>query len=220
MSVDEPYKIEWVHCNRCLRKTQHDVLVIRTHDESADVNSTEFTYVSDYKIIHTVLECRGCGSVTLRRYVYCEDTCDGTEDFYPPQVSRQAPRWRFDLPPDFRELMNEIYTALHSNSRRLALMGARALIDLFMNETIGDVGGFELKLKQLVDDGHLSEANKKLLGPVLDAGHAAIHRAYNPTRDDIILVIDIVELLLLPLAKKDDVDALKTNTPTRTTKKP
>jgi hypothetical protein len=52
--------------------------------------------------------------------------------------------------------MDETYAALHANSKRLALMGARALVDLFMNATIGDIGGFQRKLQKLVEEGYLS----------------------------------------------------------------
>ena len=31
-------------------------------------------------------------------------------------------------------------------------MGTRSLVDVFMNERLGDIGGFEQKLKALVDE--------------------------------------------------------------------
>jgi hypothetical protein len=102
------------------------------------------------------------------------------------------PKWILDLPDEFKSLIKEIYAALHANSKCLALMGTRALVDLFMNTTIGDIGGFQKKLEKLVEDGYLSKKNKEILEPALDAGHAATHRAHNPTAEDVNLVFDIV----------------------------
>jgi hypothetical protein len=90
-------------------------------------------------------------------------------EYYPPPISRQIPRWCYDLPVEFPSLIQETYAALHANSKRLALMGARALVDLFINATIGDIGGFQKKLERLVETGYLSRKNMEILEPALDA---------------------------------------------------
>jgi hypothetical protein len=169
----------------------------------------------DIEITYTMLECRGCGAVTLRRHVVSHDIDMEYTDYYPPPVSRQAPRWQYDLPSEFRSLLGETYTALHANSKRLVLMGGRALVDLFMNVSIGDVGGFQQKLDKLVTEGHLSQKNKEILKAALDAGHAAAHRAHNPTVDDVTLVLDIVENLIQPLALKKKAEEMRKRTPKR-----
>jgi Domain of unknown function (DUF4145) len=179
----------------------------RVLNESLDDCYWENTYA--------MLECRGCGSVTLRHHIVCLE--EGVDDikYYPPPISRQMPRWRYDLPSEFQSLMDETYAALHANSKRLALMGARALVDLFMNATIGDIGGFQKKLQKLVETGYLSRKNMEILEPALDAGHAATHRAHNPTADDVTVVFDIVENLIQSLALKPKAEELKKRTPIR-----
>jgi Domain of unknown function (DUF4145) len=174
----------------------------------------------DFETTYTVLECRGCEAVTLRRRLISHDIDVAETDYYPPPISRQAPRWRYDLPRDFRSLLDETYTALHANSRRLVLMGARALVDLFMNASIGDIGGFQKKLAKLVDEGYLSRKNMEILEAALDAGHAAAHRGHDPTTEDVTLVLDIVENLLQPLALKDKADELRKRTPKREAQQP
>jgi hypothetical protein len=94
-------------------------------------------------------------------------------------------------------------------------MGARALVDLFMNSTIGDIGGFQQKLQKLVNDGYVSSKNMEILEPVLDAGHAATHRAHTPTAEDVGLVFDIVENLIQTLAFKEKIEDLKKHIPKR-----
>ncbi len=167
---------------------------------------------------YTMLECRGCGAVTLsRRVTYWGEAAE--PEYYPPPVSRQIPRWQGELQEEFQGLMSEIYTALHANSKRLALMGTRALVDLFMNTTIGDIGGFGQKLDKLVTDGYLSARNKEVLDAALEAGHAAAHRGHEPTTEDVNLVFDIVENLVQSLVLKNKVGELRKHTPKRSSTK-
>ena len=94
-------------------------------------------------------------------------------------------------------------------------MGARAIVDQFMNVMIGDIGGFKAKLQKLVDDGYISKKNRETLEAALDAGHAATHRSHDPSPDDLTLVLDIVENLIQPLALEKKIETLKKNTPKR-----
>jgi hypothetical protein len=95
-----------------------------------------------------------------------------------------------------KELLNEIYVALYSDSRRLAMMGARTLVDMLMLEEVGDSGTFEGRLRALHQKGVISEKNREVLSAALDAGSAAAHRGYKPGRGEIETVLDIVENVL------------------------
>jgi len=89
-----------------------------------------------------------------------------------------------------------MYTALHNDGRRLALMGARTLVDMLMLKEIGDVGSFEKKLKELETRGVISARGREFLSVALDFCNAAAHRGYKPAPDDLDAVMDIVENLL------------------------
>lgn len=119
---------------------------------------------------------------------------------YPPRVSRALPSWRFEIPVEIGTLLNEIYAALHADSSRLAMMGARTAVDMYMNLVVGDVGGFAKKLDRLVADGHLSAIDKGTLEAALEAGHAAAHRGHCPSSTEVNQVMDIVENLLQKFA--------------------
>lgn len=95
-----------------------------------------------------------------------------------------------------KEIVGEIYAALHSGSRRLALVGTRTLVDMLLLEEVGDVGTFDQKLKALRDKGAISERNREVLSTVLNAGSAAAHRGYKPAREDLEVVMDVVENVL------------------------
>lgn len=203
----------WSFCNRCSRQTKHDILKSKTESHS---DSNDEGYAWDWSKTSRLIECRGCEDVTLRiDWWHSEyDTSDDT-DFYPPRISRQAPKWQRYLPRDWQGLMREIYAALHANSRRLAMMGARTMVDMYMTDTIGDNGGFVKKLNKLVTDGHLSKKDRDVLEAALEAGHAAAHRGHSPSSDDINHVMDIVENLLQKTTLHHSADALKKGTPPR-----
>ncbi|WP_447733569.1 DUF4145 domain-containing protein [Pseudomonas shirazensis] len=116
---------------------------------------------------------------------------------------------------EWQSLLSEIYTALHADSRRLAMMGARALVDMYMNDAVGDIGGFDRKLAQLVTAGLLGDQDKKILIAALEAGHAAAHRGYLPEADQVSHVMDIVENLLQKHTLTSSAEALNRHTPSR-----
>ncbi len=126
------------------------------------------------------------------------------------------PKWHDELPKEWSELLKEVYMALHADSRRLALMGARALVDLFMNEQLGDIAGFSQKIKKLEADGLISKPNKAVLEAALEVGHAATHRGHKARATEVDQVIDIVENLLQNHVLAAAADNLKSKTPKRT----
>ena len=95
------------------------------------------------------------------------------------------------------------------------MMGARALVDVYMNDTISDVGGFEQKLKALVSQGHISSEDKNILSAALEAGHAAAHRGHVASESEVNHVMDIVESLLQKHALKISAAELKKGIPAR-----
>lgn len=111
--------------------------------------------------------------------------------------------------------MREIYNALHANSRRLAVMGARTLIDLYLTGAVGNHGSFEQRLASLVEAGRISVDDKDVLRAALEAGHAAAHRGHNPNTSELNSVMDIVEHLLHGFVLKQSAATLHKATPPR-----
>jgi len=112
-------------------------------------------------------------------------------------------------------LFKEVYAALDADSRRLAVMGARALLDIFIVEHVADIGTFAQKLDALEEKGLVGKRDREVLEAALEVGNAAAHRAHNPTQQDVNHVMDIVESvfarsLLVPAA-----ESLRKATPPR-----
>lgn len=205
------------HCNECLQKTNHFVLAERINSgyESADPSDPQCHHEISWKTIYKMLECCGCENVSLQRCFYFSEYDEVEEECYPPQISRRLPKWHDELPDDWQELLQEVYLALHADSRRLVLMGARTLIDLYMNEQLGDVGGFAQKIKRLESEGLISKPNKGVLEIALEVGHAAAHRGHKARANEVNQVIDIVENLLQNHVLAATAENLKSKTPQR-----
>lgn len=207
-------KTERIHCNQCGQKTKHLLIASRTQSGSEPYDDE---YDITWETIYDLFECRGCDEVTLRRRVYFSEWEQGAVEttFYPPRVARRLPPWKDALPTDIRSLMEEVYTALQADSRGLAMMGARALIDMVVLKEVEDVGTFEQKLKALQAAGFLSKTNGELLSAALDVGNAASHRGYRPEPEHVRHVVDIVEHLLQATLLREVVKDLKDATPKR-----
>lgn len=207
-----PKALLWSYCNKCSGITKHDCLSKKeeTHDESS--GSYDYSWGKTSRFI----ECRGCEEVTLRvDWWHSERDLSEQTNYYPPRISRKAPAWHSHLPQHWQSLLSEIYAALHADSRTLAMMGVRTIIDIYMNETVGDTGGFDQKLNELVSRGHLSKDDRGVLDSALQAGHAAAHRGHHPSAEEISHATDIVENLLQKKALQNSAAVLKKRTPTR-----
>lgn len=206
-------------CNRCQGETRHKELKQVVRDHERDDNWGHHTEWSE---TFRMLECCGCGSIQMRvEYWHSDIPLDDSDyDYYPPRISRRIPEWSRELPDDWAALMQEVYGALASDSRRLAVMGARTLIDLYLAETAGDHGTFASRLDRLVQDGYLAKNAKDTLEAALEAGNAAAHRGHTPNSNDLGLVMDIVENLLHAHVLKIKAAKLKARTPPRSPKSP
>jgi hypothetical protein len=212
---------ERVFCNGCHKDTLHDLLkqVSDTVSDDLDVGGGEVHTIWE-ETTNQMFECRGCKSVVLRRTWNFSEYDDTDVRYFPPPVARLKPKWFGELPPDLQQLLSEIYRSLDSDTRALPMMGARAVLDRVIVDTIGDVGSFEQKLKKLEAERHISAKGREILDVALDAGNAAAHRGYTPTVKNVHSVMDIVENLVhstyvLEAAAKE----IKKDTPPRPPKK-
>lgn len=202
-----------VHCNRCGHETKHAILATHQTEGSAEVEGVGHIWWTDS---YEFLECGGCEAVTLRNSHWFSDTDETTVHHYPPRASRSLPRWKSKLPWQISSLLGEAYLALHADSRRLAVMGARAILDMLFLDTIGDKGTFKDKLKALESQGFVGSKNREYLEAALDAGSAAMHRGHVPSAEAVGHVMDIVENLLQAVyVLRPAASALKTGTPPR-----
>ncbi|MCG2723006.1 MAG: DUF4145 domain-containing protein [Thermodesulfovibrionales bacterium] len=214
------------HCNRCQGERNQEVL----HSEEF---SWEEKLDDGYPIsgtdIYEMLKCCGCDSIILRHTEWFSGNMDSEGKlypvfhFYPPAISRPEPPWLHELNTILDEekefiydLMKEIYSSLHNNSRRVATMGIRALLEHIMINKVGDRGSFSKNIDALGAEGLISLSQEELLKTILEAGHATIHRAYSPTTEDLHTCMDIAESIVASIyIHPDKANKLKKKIPKR-----
>jgi hypothetical protein len=208
-------------CRLCLRETKHFVVATRITESSEELDDGFRVTCRD---TYELLECCGCESGALRHTSWFSGSGETDVFYYPPPVARAKPRWLIYVGPltgPLQGLMEEIYAALHAGSRRLALMGARTVIDLVLSDKIGDGGTFGARLEMLEATGFVSRQSREILAAALDAGSAAAHRGFSPTQEDMMRVMDIVENILQALyVLGSDAAELRNATPPRSARGP
>jgi hypothetical protein len=181
------HDITQAHCSRCGHSTHHDILGV-DHRE----------YEGGTYDLYEMLRCRGCNEVTMRRTSLWIEDEPPFVFYYPPVIARRAPDWMIasSVPAPIRALMRETYTSVENNSRRLVAMGIRAAIENVMIEKVGDQQSFKSLVDAFQKAGYLSVRQAMALDTILEAGHATIHRGWEPTNQDIATLLDIAETII------------------------
>lgn len=182
-------------CNTCGGVTKHTALAARTRVELVgDEDDPDSFPVEENR--YTMLECCGCESICLRFDNTFLPTKETESRYYPPRVFRRLPPWLNELPKPMASVVREVYRALADDSRTLAAMGARTVVDMVILDKVGDRGTFGQKLESLEERGLIGRLHREQLDAALDAGSAAAHRGFAPSVTTLGQLMDIVENLL------------------------
>jgi hypothetical protein len=200
MQLDQQRKS---YCNRCGEITHHDLLAFEHQQSSGGPDEMRWDDRFEF------LRCRGCHSVSMLNTFRGEDSDDEeVVTRFPPAIARREPRWMTELHFatgifDFNEnrstvhvLLQEIYIALQNNTRSLAGMGIRALLDRVIVDKVGDKGSFAANVGAFKEAGYLSSHQQRILTTIIDAGHATTHRGWRPSIDDLNTLLDVAESIV------------------------
>ena len=226
MPIPSETKETRAHCNTCGGERNHKVLCL---EESSWNDEENRCWGNDE---YEMLKCCGCGSIKLRNREFTSYVYDENGDlvphvsYYPPPVFRPRPKWFFDLmlevglgDGNIHDLLGEIYVALHNDQRALAAMGIRALLENVMIEKIGDQRSFGANLREFEANGYVSRIQRERLETIFEAGHAAMHRLYKPSKEDLVTLVDIAESIVESIyIHGSKVERLKKAIPPRTGK--
>lgn len=165
---------------------------------------TKTTDVEEARVIQNAIRTSGS----------CPDYSTKRSSF--PAFDKTAfPAWTQDLEEADMCLFWEVYTAMAQGLCTIAMMGVRAIVDRYANKVVGDIGGFEKKLKRLLELRLINEAQFDQLRIVVDAGNAASHRGISYTRDHVRASLDVIESILVRERFGDAVEKLRHATPSR-----
>lgn len=198
-------------CNGCRRATSHEIVAERGRGKIITLGPPNFR---SFEKISEMLECRGCGLVALKHTV-TDDTGVVIVLYDPPRNSRRSPKWRTQLPLETFLLLGEVDQAIQYECYRIATMGLRAVLDIYMTEKVGDVGGFKAKLKALQEAGFLALQHREIIEAALEVGDASAHRGHQPTPEAVNAVLDIVENVLHADVLKAASSDLRKSAPSR-----
>ena len=202
-----------VHCNRCHAETHHALCgECKTTDQCFDEASrTQIDFAETYSL----LQCQVCGQGRLQVVKWNSENDHSPPNLFPPSEFHRPPEWLNDLEQMQRFLLKEIYAALDVGLYAVALMGVRAVLDVWVSNQTSGGSNFPKKLEPLVIVGTLSMRQAEILRAVFDAGSAASHRGYAPSKPDALAAMEAVENLLQQHVLVPKICAMKDNTPQR-----
>jgi hypothetical protein len=182
------------HCNVCGGERNHEIL----HSERTSWSDDDAGI--DGSDTYETLKCCGCDAIKLRHRSWFSEDGDERTHYFPPAIFRRQPSWFdslwADLQPEDKfveDLLKEIYVAVQNNAPSLATMVIRALLERTMVSRAGDKGSFNKNIAEFEHLGHVSKMQRQRLEAILEAGHAAMHRAYKPRANDVVTLLDITE---------------------------
>lgn len=164
----------------------------------------------DWGTQYRLLQCQGCDTVFFQSKSWDSENLDYsynskgetvitaiyTFDTY-PELKEHRPQWIEEVGGvDYQlyQILNEMYQAYYKESYILASIGLRTAFDRTSEilKILPDLP-LETKVKKLAEGGFIGETEKSQLMIVTEAGNAAVHRAWSPTKSEFKSLLAITE---------------------------
>ncbi len=165
-------------------------------DQKDALSDSAFTVMN---IQEQVFQCAGCERIHVfytEKIVNSDPNYKPNEYQLPKALKRRQPTWFKDTNLDYFELLGEIYSNYNSNNLISFSICCRTLLDSILTSTLGDIGGFDKKLKEYKNKGSINGSQHSVLKFLVESGNASAHRAYKPSMEAAENLIDIVEQIL------------------------
>jgi hypothetical protein len=194
------------HCNKCGGPREHKILHEHKASGTEEI-SEDFSFY--WNETYRLLQCAGCETISMREDASNSENTDEegrpliTTKFLPPRIFRPKPKWMEEMeyvsecPEQIQSLLNETYICLQNDCCSTAAMCVRAILEGVMIDKIGDQRNFTANINEFEKQGYISKRQQEIIEPVLEAGHASIHRGFVPKADQIITLVDVVESIVL-----------------------
>jgi hypothetical protein len=122
-----------------------------------------------------------------------------TTTYFPPRTFRELPEWirgavfHQVCPAEINSLMKELYVCLQNGCCGSSAMLTRAVFEHMMIHKTGNQGTFRKNLDAFEHGGFIGKKQREIVESMLEAGHASMHRAFIPKKEDIVTLVDILE---------------------------
>jgi Domain of unknown function (DUF4145) len=190
------------YCHRCGGDRTHEIL--RSHNEQRSFLDGPSGEIITFDEISQLLKCKGCGFVSMRKGQWSSEMDQDDHPawrYFPPQYSKPLPQWLKDLQEQgnltlVQRCFIECYDAFYANAVWLACVGARSVLEQVMIAKANDQGSFPKNLKAFKDGGHISDQDENRLKILVEAGHASTHRSFDPKKEEVSTILDVLSNLL------------------------
>lgn len=188
------------YCSVCKRITHHNVLGEKS--VSADSND-DFWWHQTYRIV----QCCGCDNVSFNLESLDESMVrydhEGTEELYSEYTSfpisegdARPIEYTWNFPSTIYSIYYETLTALNKKCFSLAAAGFRMIIEAICKDKQIRFKNLEAQINGLRKQGIISEADRNRLHSIRFMGNDSVHIEKTPTKENLLLVLDIVNGIL------------------------
>jgi hypothetical protein len=211
-----------VYCSECGRETNHIVMqsvdccaseVIGYHDGHPET--------IDWSNHYQIVQCQGCDGITFRRLSWNSEAQwqisqyewdDGTSEWLYPERSEQTRVIRnyHNVPNTLRRIYRETIECFNKEIFTLCAAGLRAIIEgicadqkitdgpFIINKADGSTKtvrrkNLEGKIAGLGEKAILSQRNTAILHEHRFLGNEAVHELNQPSPDELVLAVEIIE---------------------------
>ena len=222
-----------VYCAKCQGKTNHLVMQSVDCNASEIIGyykgRPEAIHWSDN---YQIIQCQGCNSITFRQLSYFSeavqqigpDECDdgSSERLFPKRSNKTRPiKTYYNIPNTILRIYRETLECYNNEAVTLCAAGLRAIIEGICADQkvlngpvqVNKAGrstkivrkkNLEGKIAGLGEKGILTQGNTVILHEHRFLGNEAVHELTQPSQDELILAIDIVEHTLEALYEMPD----------------
>ncbi len=205
MKIDNE-KSRKTHCPGCGNNRNTDIKgsfePARAEDQHGDIWVQE-----EYRI----LQCRGCDTVFFELATLCSEEIyilEGDADpehivrqatvikQYPPSAELEMPNWlaQSSIPYKLNERLRDVYGCYLNDLVSPATASLRTALDVFFELSgIDDKLRFERKCEVAQEILELSGPDRKCLDTLIEAGSAAVHRGWKPSKKELGTLISALE---------------------------
>lgn len=188
------------YCNECKKETNHLV----KKEYRIKPYSDDYQYESIYQIV----ECCGCSYVSFRRinvdyenydYDYAGNPKPSISKYLYPIPLKNHKNFDFlelyELPEKVRKIYQDTLKCYANESKILVGVGLRACIEAVCKDLNFTTGDLRDKIKDLKEDGYISESNADLLHAIRFLGNDAVHDISEAKANELEVALRIVEHL-------------------------
>lgn len=196
-------------CKNCKGLRNHKVIF--DHKIRGEEDDYNFQWIKNYKLI----ECNGCENISFLE-VYSDSSMIqlvGNQDYeyyeeetiYPYYLEKGYEISSYRLPPPIKDIYFESISAFKAGAYILTAGGFRATIEALCYHLKIKKGNLEERINLLHKKGHLTKSESRRLHSIRFLGNDALHEIEKPRKDQLVILLEIINHLLSNLFINDDI---------------